>query len=281
MRVPKYLVILLCPLAIGLTWWLGTRDKDFLTPPPGIAIPEIPQTTETPASSPSKPAAKEEAPVTLDTFADQAAMGSAHLIQLAQSLENAKFHHLAWLAWERVLDATSASPADISQARSAIRRLRALPMESTVQFPATPFPITLQAGTARKHVDSLRPALEETARQLEAASCGILRVRTVITGGENPANGSLSPVALWITGPDSGSRSSEVLSFTLQPGTDPKKQIESSVSELLRPLIARSLAPPPPCPADTPFPDQLTDSITRRAWLSLGTLLNSPIEENP
>ena len=64
-------------------------------------------------------------------------------------------------------------------------------------------------------------------------------------------------------------------------GTDPKKQIESTTSELLRTLIARSLAPPPAGPANTPFAEHMADGITRRAWLAVGTLLNLPVEENP
>jgi hypothetical protein len=283
MRVPTPIVALLCPIAIGITWWLGTRDKDFLTPPPGLVIPDVtPTVVPTPPPKETTTPQKDEPPVTLDTFADQAAMGPAHLIQLANGLEEAKFHHLAWLAWERVLDATSASAAETTQARTAIRRLRTLPGDDRVEFPTSPLPITLQAGTARKHVAAIQPLLEETARQLETASSGILRVRALVTGGSNPTQPTTqSPVAIWISGPDTGSRSSEVLSFTLRPGLDAKERIHSSTSELLRSLIARSLTPPPPAPKDMPFPEELAECITRRAWLTIGTHLNLPIEENP
>jgi hypothetical protein len=282
MRVPLPIVALLCVASLGITWWLGTRTRDFLTPPPGLVIPDIPQTIESPAQ-PEKPSPKkEEPPVTLDTFADQAAMGPAHLSQLAKGLEDAKFHHLAWLAWERIIDATTASAEETTQARTAIRRLRSQPTDARVQLPDSPLPITLQAGTARKHVAAIQPLLEETARHLEAASSGILRVRAVVTGGSDPTQPTTQgPVAIWISGPDSGSRSSEVLSFTLRPGLNAKEKIESSTSELLRSLIARSLTPPPAAPKDTNFPDELADCITRRAWLAVGTLLNLPVEEDP
>lgn len=282
MRVPIPIAALLCLIALGSTWWLGTRNKDYLTPPPHLVLPNITPALE-PTPQREKPSSdKVEPAVTLDTFADQAAMGPAHLIQLAQGLEEAKFHHLAWLAWERILDATSASPEESSQARAAIRRLRSLPSDDRVQLPPQPLSITLQAGTARKYVAAIQPLIEETAQQVEAASAGILRVRAVVTGGTDPAQpGSQSPVAIWISGPDSGSRSSEVLSFTLRPGINAKEKIENSTSELLRSLIARTLSPPPASQQDTTFPDELAENITRRAWLSVGSLLNLPVEENP
>lgn len=282
MRVPILVVALLCPIAIATTWWLGTRTKDFMTPPPGLVLPVIPPTIEPPPVPHQPTPLADDQPVTLDTFADQAAMGPSHLIQLAHGLEEAKFNHLAWLAWERVLDSTSASPQEITQARNAIRRLRSTSSSETIQFPPHPLSITLQAGTARKHVTAIQPLLEQTARQIESASSGILRVRALVTGGSDPTQPDThGPVAIWISGSDSGSRSSEVLSFTLQPNIPAQQRIESATSELLRNLVARSLTPPPPPPNDMPFPEELADHFTRRAWFSIGSYLNLPVEENP
>jgi hypothetical protein len=289
MRVPIPIAVLICVLGVGISWWLGTRNKDFLTPPPGLILPVRPDAPPSSASPPRGTTRQASIPtpspsgeiVALDTFADQAAMGPGHLIQLAQNLQDAKFHHLALLAWERVLDATPGSPTEVAQARAAILSLRGEDTRRLVEFPATPLNITLQAGTARKHVEAIQPHLEQTAREIEAASSGILRVQALITGGADPTVEIGTPVAIWITGHDAGSRSSEVLSFTLQPGLDVKERIELSTLEILRNLIGRSLTTPPQLPTPAPFTEELSLSITRRAWLALGTLLNLPIEENP
>ena len=43
MRVPLWLVVLLCLATMGVTWWLGTRGYDFLPPEelPVVGPPEI------------------------------------------------------------------------------------------------------------------------------------------------------------------------------------------------------------------------------------------------
>lgn len=285
MRIPIPIAITLSLVACAVTWWLGTKNKDFLTPPahiaasPAVLPPAEP--SQTPQEAPPTPG--EEAPVALDTFADQAAMGSAHLIQLARSLQNAQWHHLAWLAWERVLDATTATPEEISLAIDSIGTLRTNPDASArVIYPQEPFPIVIRAGTARKHAAAIQPILERAARDVESAAKGILKVSAHITGGNDPTGPSgNTPVAIWITGPDAGSRSSEVLSFTLRPGADLNQRVDSTVSQLLRSVIARSIVKPPPAPSSSGFPQEMTDCFTRRSWFTVGNLLNLPVEENP
>jgi hypothetical protein len=285
MRIPVSIATPLCLVVAGVTWFIGTRDKDFVTPPAGLIVPDVSNAQEPNSAQPIAPmTGNTESPVTLDAFSDQASQGHTHLIQLARAMEQAGWLHLAWLAWERVLDSTTPPEEETKQAQTAIRALRGKSASHSdlVRYPQPPLSIFLRAGTAQKHVAEIQPHLESIAQQIESASSGILQVRAHVTGGTNPPDTSAhTPVAIWLSGPHPDSSSSEVLSFTVHPDIPLGERIQSSISQLLRSLTARSLVQPPEPKTGTSFTEELSDSITRRAWLTIGTLLNSSENTHP
>lgn len=291
MRIPIPIVLCCCALAVSLTWWLGTRDKDFLTPPGDLPKPQI--GTHAPQPEPAAPApdpgnapattGPETATVSLDTFADQAAMGTSHLRGLAENLQNAHWPHLAWLAWERILESENAPESDLQSARSAILQLRKNPLANQrVVFPDKPWKVTLHAGTAEKQAGNIETILQACASTIRSTAHPILEVGVEVSRGANPADSdSPVPVAVWISGPESGSRSSEVLSFTLTPDQDASRKTQATVSHLLRNLVSKSLHTPPKPTPNASFEQELIECFTRRAWNQLGEFMNRPEEESP
>ncbi len=311
MRIPIPLVILLCASVIGGVWWNGTHQMDFLTPPSEAKLAEIRSKVESslppadhpndaisvpaviPEPTPPPPPPEEPkpeielgdlaSPPTLQEYTDRAPKGAAHLVELAALLETKGQFQRALLAWERVLDIGKPDSTQTAAAISAIKRLRpTLPDWNT--DPARTITITLQAGTGKKTAKTLKPILEETARELERASAGILKVSAVVTAGRDSkkAASGPAPVALWLAGPGKKSRSTEVLSFTVGPPDTLREEVRKTVFQVLRGYLGHKSgqSPPPAAPDGSPVLDALNSHITRLYWHELGTMLGHPPEKS-
>ena len=304
-RVPIPLVIFLCLAVIGGVWWHGTRGIDFMTPPSEAklamvrnkALASLPRAdrqdelslendpTAVPAAGAMPPvgSGKPKPSANLREYADEAAKGAAHLSQVAAALEAKGEFQNALLAWERVLDSGNPDESQANTAISAIKHLRPTLPDWNTQA-ATGIAITLQAGTGQSTATVVEPILAATARDLERASAGILRVTSAVTAGKDSETSATNPapVALWLTGPTKESPSTEVLSFTVGPPETLAEEIRKTVFQLIRSHIAAlpGHSPLPAISAEGTATDALNSHITRFAWHELGTSLNLPLEKS-
>ena len=298
------MVLLLSFSVVGGVWWYGTRKADFLTPPGNakladdrarveaslpqpdhpensVAVPVAPpDPLPSPAVEDPKPPlvlGDFSTPPSLQEYAEYAPKGAGHLMDLAVMLEAEGEPQRTLLAWERVLDAGKADEAQTAAAITAIKRLRpTLPLWNTDRSKA--IAITLHAGTGKKNAKALTPILEETARELEHASAGILKVTATVTPGrDNLSAKTPSPVALWLTGPGKSAVSTPVRSFTVGSQKTWHDDLLKTSFLLVSGYLAHesSQSPPGMAPGDKPL-DALTFQITRFQWQELGTLLNRP-----
>ena len=304
MRVPIPLVLFLALAVSGGVWWYGTRYADFLTPPSAAKLAEIRASLESslpqadhpddavsvPAivKNPPPAAPVEEpkpamvlgdlaTPPTLREYSDLAPKGAGHLINLAVLLEVEGEFHRALLAWERALDMGKPDEAQATAAIASIKRLRpTLPDWNT--HPAKAIAITLHAGTGKKSATTLAPILEQTARDLERASAGILKVTATVTAGRsNSSASSAAPVALWLAGPTKHSLSTKVLSFTLTSPKSLHDDLLKSVFLIVRSDLGHATSHTPPALAKNDnLLEALNSRITRLDWHELGTRLNRP-----
>jgi hypothetical protein len=309
-RVPIPVVILLVFAVVGGVWWKNTRNMDFMTPPSESRLEEIRVKTESsfpradqtndaisvpvlvkvpeppPRIEPPKPPLELgdfTVPPTLQAYAGLAPQGAEHLIEVARALEEKGEFQRALLAWERVLDRTKPDESQMATAVSAIRRLRPT-LPDWNQKPETSIHITLQAGTGKKFSKPLTKALETVARDLETASSGILKVKANVTVGKSSSAGKGPvPVALWITGSDKKTSSTEVVSFT----TDSPDVLHAALMKTLFQLVRSNLgktpgATPPAALAEGENPaDALGHRVTRLGWSELATALNLPAKKTP
>lgn len=304
MRVPIPVVLLLVLIVVGGTWWINTRQMDFTTPPTEDRLKEVrisvessfPQ-TDRPADAISPPVkvSKPAAPIIVEppfdlgdlkskplltSYSDRAPKGTAHLIELATRLEKEGEFQRALLAWERVLDHTKPTPDQSLAATAAISRLRPTLPDWNAD-PANATVIVLQAGTGPTLAKSLTLALDGAARELEHASAGILKVNTKVTAGKvrSPATGP-KPVALWLTGPEKNSPSTEVLSFTADSPETLREQALKTIFILVRSQISRSGSLTPPAEwVEGENPQTLLHSkITRLGWSEFGKTLTPPLK---
>lgn len=296
MRVPIPVVILLVLAVIGGGWWVNTRKIDFMTPPTAarlqeirvkvessipradlvddaISVPIIMKEPEPPPLPVEEPKPVIElgdltAPITLQSYGEITPQGSARLIELAAALEEKSEPRRALLAWERVLDLTKPDVAQAATAISAIQRLRPTLPDWNLK-PETAIAVTLHAGTGKKLAKTLTSTLESVARDLERASAGIVRVKPTVTVAKtNSANKGPVPVALWLTGPDKKSSSTEVLSFTVDSPDLLRHELLKTVFLLIQSHLERATAyTPPPALTDGEDPlDALKFRVTRLCW---------------
>ena len=181
------------------------------------------------------------------------------------------------LAWERVLDATTADPAQASAASAAIQRLRPSVPAPKRNLPK-PIPVVIHASTGGKLEASLKTYLKQAAHSLELASAGILKVTTQVTiNRKSTSKSTNSTVAIWLSGTAEKAPATETLSFTVTKSEVP-------LPELLRKLFLltgnrlQTLGFPPliPIAADEAPLHALECHVTRRHWDKFARSLNPP-----
>lgn len=296
------MVILLVLAVVGGVWWSNTRHLDFLTPPSAAKLAAVRIKVESSlpredqaddaisvpvVKQPEPPPIIEEPEIdlgdlttvpTLHDYAELKPAGAAHLSELAAGLEKKGEFQRALLAWERVVDLTPADATQVATAISAIKRLRPTLPEWNSN-PEAKLQITLHAGTGKKQAGTLTPILEDVARDLEAASSGIVKVTATVIAGKTstPAKGP-TPVALWLAGPDKKSPATETLSFTVESPDALRQDILKTVFQLVRSHLTRSTnyTPPAALAADEEPQSALNFRVTRLCWSEFASALNLP-----
>jgi hypothetical protein len=289
---------------VGATWWLGTRKADFLTPPHEAQLAQLRDQVESslpqagqPADAVSAPAVVNPPPIpvpeekpkpaidpgdlgrapSLLDYNDRAPMGGAHLMDLADLLEAKGEAQRALLAWERVLDIPNADPGHARRAMAAIQRLRAK-LPAWNQGGKRAMAITLHATTSQKNINALTPLLQQSARDLERASAGILKVTISVSASHNKqtAHGP-ALVALRLSGPSPKAVSTPVLTFFIRSTAFLHQDLLNTEFLLIRDTLAHDSAHTAPAAlalGENPL-DALNSHITRRAWQDLGTRLKA------
>lgn len=296
-------VILLSILAVALPGWLGMKNADFLTPPDEATLDTIRVHTESAlprlatqadaispqgsgsriiAAAPPIQLGNLSAPPQLNEYADRAPRGAAHIIEIANRLEDEGHPHRALLAWERVIDSANPSPAELDAAIEATARLRPA-LTPWNRSPDDALPIIIHAGTGEKSAETFAPALKQAAADLERATSGMLKVTTTINASADAEQPDAPvPVAIWISGPDGVKQSTEVMSFTVTTPDSLEYDVQRTLYQLIRNQLRQSTAvnAPPALPDDGDPRQATTTRLTRLHWHALGTFLNSTVE-NP
>ncbi len=287
-------------------WLANTRHMDFLTPPSEAKLEAIRIEAESSlpradqvdhaisepvivkAPEPAPPPVEEptpvidlgdlNAPLTLQLYGERSANGTVHLIELATALEEASEPRRALLAWERVLDLTRPDESQSAAAISSIKRLRAI-LPDWNQKPEAAIAITLHASTGKKLAKALPPVLEAVARELERASSGIVKVKSVVTLGKtNRSGANPAPVAVWLAGPDKKATATEAVSFKVDSAENLRLEVLKTVFQLIQNHLDRDTAYTPPTSlADPEDPlSALNSRVTRLCWSEFATALNQP-----
>ncbi len=266
MRIPVPIVLALCLAVVAGTWWHGTRQHDFLTPPPDRKK----------AEADAAPAAGNP-PASLDAHLDLTRSEPGKLSALADAMEDQGDYQQAMLAHERIIDSTQAEPRQLAISMRAIRRLRDH-VPPWNPLPDDAMPLTLNVGTSSETADRIAQTIERIADEITKASGGILHVQPAIHRGPNPPVGAMpAPVAIWLTGTNADA-STPVLSFTLNAEDEPLPVVTLTVLKILREALSRHSQIRIPIAVATPDDPTgpLFTHVTRLAWMNLGKLVSPP-----
>ena len=302
-------ILLVIPVVSGMWWW-NTRDMDFITPPSTgeleqvrnraksslpteetIENPPSPQPPPVVVESPAPPVEEPEpvvdvgdltTPPTLQSYGELAPDGPERLAEVAEALEARGEFLRALLAWERVIDLTKPNETQAAKAIASIKRLRPT-LPDWNSKPEATIAIALNAGTGKKLAKTLIPILEGIARDLEAASSGILKVKATVTTGRTNTLKGPAPVALWLTGAGQKSSSSETLSFTADAPDSLRQEILRTVFLLIQSQLSRTTAyTPPTALSENENPQSaLNFRVTRLCWSEFAAGLNLPPKKKP
>ncbi|MBC7979019.1 MAG: hypothetical protein H7Y36_00475 [Armatimonadetes bacterium] len=302
MRIPLLIAIPLGFLTVWLIWWSCTRKMDFLTPPSearleairaeALASLPISQTRNDAISIKVSQPAQEAivpgpianvepvdlgdltSPPVIDNYSNRAPDGAEKILLLAAALEKAGSFQRALLAFERTLDLTQANPEQLQTAITAIQRLKpGLPKWNTDNDKA--LPIIIHIGTGKKFAKILPDILEKITIDLDSASSGLIKSSYKLNIGRSiQSTDAPTPVALWFTGPEDDSPSTDVLSFTSDNTETLREDLLKTIFNLTRGHLSKSTAyTPAPEALDDPYA-ALDSHITRLLWQEFGTLLN-------
>lgn len=309
-RIPIPVVILLILTVVGGIWWKNTRHMDFVTPPSAEKLAQVRHRAE--SSLPPKeksenppppqpppvvaelppPPVEEPTPVvdvgdlttppTLQSYGELAPEGPDRLTEVAKALETRGEFLRALLAWERVVDLTKPNEAQAATAISAIKRLRPT-LPDWNRKPEATISIVLNAGTGKKLAKTLTPILEGVARDLEAASSGIIKIKATVTAGKTNTLKGPAPVALWLTGAGKKPSSTETLSFTADAQDALRPAILKTVFLLIQSQLSRTTAYTPPTALSAMEDPQsaLNFRVTRLCWSEFAAGLNLPQKKKP
>ena len=304
MRVPIFITIPACLIVAILVWWLGTKDKEFLTPPTPERLVEISE--EWQQSSPNIPPPKpinaallsDPAPVSpmpaeepqpqelvlptgdlllapsLAEYGTLGDNGADAMIQLATLLESKAELQRARLAWERVIDTSNPDDKQRKQAVQALHRLQKT-MPPWNPDPSADISLVLHAGATLKDTQILISALEKTAELITNASDHVIKVEIKASFGKSSGiKTPRIPVAIWFSRPPNGEGSFTAETPPISFMADPKQpealsnQVAAGVYSLLRTHLSTetSFTPLPEYPADVQPDTLLKYYVTRLMW---------------
>jgi hypothetical protein len=246
-----------------------------LLPPPSVVVETSPPPQEKP--KPVVEVGDLTAPPTLQSYGEIALRGAAGLMEVANALEERGEFLRALLAWERVIDLAKPDETQAAVAISSIKRLRPT-LPDWNRKPEAAIRVVLNAGTGKKLAKTLAPILEEVARDLEAASSGLVKVKATVTAGKTNTLRSPAPVALWLAGAGNKPSSTETLSFTADAPEALRAEILKTVFLLIRSQLSHTTAYTPPTTLGEKEDPQsaLNFRITRLCWSEFAAGLNLP-----
>ncbi len=214
-------------------------------------------------------------PPTLDSYTERVPDGPDSLLRLAAALEAEGAFQRALLAYERILDFSQANAEQTFKAVNAIQRIRPTLTLWNLD-PEKQIPVVIHIGTGQKFAEILPEVLEQLTTDLTHASSGMIGFTYKLNIGRSiQTTDAPTPVAVWITGGEKGSPSTDVLSFTTDSPDTLRNDLSKTVFNLIRSHLAKSTAySPAPEAWDDPLV-ALESHFTRLLWYEFGVLLNT------
>ena len=303
MRVPGYICVIVCVLAFGLTYWLGSSKYDFVTPPEGyenverervIGPKELGGGVDESDNSgdgevdnggsgelvdvenggevegDGEGESEEVADSHPSDYLDKKEGGAAGYVALAEKLVADQLAEHSLVAWERVLD--SAEP-DEKQVKRAYEILKLHKVMTKEEASGIAISIKLHASVPGDLYEKMDKLLAKSAAMIEFGSGYSLSVThevsvlTVKRGAPRPA------VSLWFSGKNESPRAHFRTKSSRELGLDEK--VNGLLFNIVSPYLRQhtELQPLQEMHNEVNAQETLQFLITRHSWRQFGLLL--------
>ncbi|MCH1420766.1 MAG: hypothetical protein L7W40_10735 [Akkermansiaceae bacterium] len=313
MRIHWAFVVFAVIGTILLTWYLRTKNMDFLTPS-GLEIVETEETSDLiDLSVVLQPKIKDQPKINraiqqpkdpdkitppkvkeitefelgdlvaspgLDAYQNFARRESPdRLFELSSALRARGEFQRALLAFERVIDTSEADPNSRAEAAQGIAALtKNLPNWNI--DPSNEIILNLHLGMAQKPSDHLRDVLREVATRIRGASGDQLNIIPTIDSSDNSDSPTNNPIALWLSASGDNTTSSAVITIRLaKKNEEHLEEISLAVFKTIRSHLIQ-FGYPPASENLKKGEDYLSRQITRLMWRDFAQSLHSP-QNNP
>jgi hypothetical protein len=304
-KIPISLCILISGGAFGISYWLGIRNYDFVTPPAGynnidpelfLEIPEknqgldkvpsdpdkVPVTTTSvpPVTKPAEVAVTIEDAVgsQISDYVDQKNLGSEGYIELAEKLAADKKPEHSLVAWERVLDSSKPSVEQIKRAFDILK----------VQKPVLPCDKENSVALSITVHCSVPVDMKERATQMINRLISIIHLGSGHSLNVDPDISTIPisvgkprpPVTVWFSGKVESPRASFRTSSAKDLGLDSK--LDEVIFNIVGPYLEENsdLTPFTDIPSEINAEECLAYLITRHSWRTFGILLYTEAEDS-
>ena len=305
MRIPWYICVSVALLAFGITYWMGARGYDFVTPPnlpqgaTEMPIAQSPLTDNT-SSEPSLEEPEQRAGSVAEPAADQTPepeeveqvveshpsdyldhpdKSTAAYVALAEKLIQEKKEQHSLVAWERVLDSSQPSPEVVKQAFEILKLHKPVLKSESAGIAIS---LTLHASVPADLYERAEKMLRRAAQIIEigaAYSISVIPEISVVTVAKGKPRPAFS---VWLSGKHETPRGSFHTTSATQLGLDEKVNIAifNIVSSYLE--ENSTLTPLVKPHNEINAEEALAYLITRHSWRQIGLLLyqNVPTEED-
>lgn len=296
MRIPWYICGFVGLLAFGLTYWLGCKDYDFVTPPKNIerftagpvvaepepeptgdgdAQPSLADSNDTEGSSSDEAEVNQQEPEQVveshpSDYLDFEGRSTEAYVALAEKLISERKSEHSLVAWERVLDSSQPSEEVVKRAFDILKLHKpVLKTESS----GIAISITLHASTPADLYEKTEKMVRRAAQIIEMGSAYKIAVTpevsvvAVAKGKPRPA------FSVWLSGKHETPRSSFHTSSANEMGLDGKFNV--AIFYIVSAYLEErsSLTPIVNLHNEINAEEALAYLITRHSWRQFGLLL--------
>ncbi len=285
-------------LAFGLTYWIGARGYDFITPPDAYATADVEAvlasspsdaggeaTTEPPvdevASEPEPEPSLEPEPEVVGShpsdYLDLQAEGVDAYIALAEKLVAEQKSEHSLVAWERVLDSAKADATQVKRAYDILKLHKANSPDNATGIAIT---VNLHASVPADLFEKMEKVLQHTATLIEMGSGYSLRVTPEVSVVAVKKGRPRPSVSIWLSGKSESPRGSFRTKHSKVLGLDEK--VNTVIFNIVGPFLEQhtKLTPISEMHNEVNAQETLQYLITRHSWRQFGLLLYQDLEES-
>lgn len=290
MRIPWYYCVLICLLSVGVTYWLGARHYDFVTPPQNIPtyskepLVEVERDENSQAEEEIKPDEQEtvgvnqEKKIELDAYTERLGIGADAFVELAESFIQSNKQLESLVAWERVLDSSEPTAEQVKKAFEILKLHKVIAPPEKLPPSAV---VKLHASVPADMHEKMKKILNVSAALMKEGSAYHIDVIPEVSIIMVKKGKKRPPVSVWMSAKNETARGTFRTRHANELGLSEK--VNRTIFNIVGPYLEEhsKLKPLQKMHPEISAQDTLSYLITRHSWSEFGRLLNVELTDVP